>query len=408
MGDHQIYVIGVSGEELPIGHIDDHITECSTIIAAASVLGRIQELYETDYPLKQWVLITPVSRCLDIISETINSDSVMVLTSGDPLFYGLGNTLKNRFPDKQLVFLPALSSLQLCFARFGEVWNDTAFLSLHGRSFADLNSELHRNKLFILTDRDNSPDKIARHLLEILSPSEQERYLMHVGVRLGTKKEQLYSGSLLDISDRSFKQPNCTILLRRQNPSVAANIFGLQESEIRHSRGLITKNEVRAAVLHALRLPPKGVFWDIGAGSGSISLEAGLLNPGLAVYAIEQKQDQIDNITHNRTAFKCWNMTICEGKAPQALESLPRPDSIFIGGSGGSLGAILSYIDETYPQTRRIVLTGVIKITIDTAPKLLHRLGYSVDVSIVSTTRYSYPGHDSIQFNPIHIIRATR
>ena len=147
---HEIIVIGISGDDLPTEYIDEYIDRCSTIIAPASVLERIKNLYEHDNRLRQWVLIAPVNTCLDVISEAINSHSVLVFTSGDPLFYGFGQTLKNRFPGTQIVFLPALSSLQLCFARFGIPWNDASFLSLHGRSFNDLDTVLHEDKIFIL------------------------------------------------------------------------------------------------------------------------------------------------------------------------------------------------------------------------------------------------------------------
>ena len=185
MGNHKIIVVGISGENLPTNYIDEYLAECSTVIATASVLERFKEHYEKNSRLMQWVPIVPLARCLDAISEALCSHSVLVFTSGDPLFYGLGQTLKSRFPAKEFVFLPALSSLQLCFARFGIPWSDAAFLSLHGRSFNDLRSVLHKSKIFVLTDRENSPQKIAQHLIDNLPESELGTYKMHVGVKLG-------------------------------------------------------------------------------------------------------------------------------------------------------------------------------------------------------------------------------
>ncbi len=405
---HEIIVVGISGDDLPKKYIDEYIDRCSTIIAPASVLERIKKICEHENRSKQWIQIAPVSKCLDVISEAIGSHSVLVFTSGDPLFYGFGQTLKNRFPGTQIVFLPALSSLQLCFARFGIPWNDASFLSLHGRSFNDLSTVLHKDKIFILTDRENSPQKIARHLIDILPPAEIYVYTLHVGVKLGTREEQIFSGSLPEVSGKIFDQPNAIILQRIAHEREQSSNFGLQESEIKHSRGLITKNEVRAAVIHALRLPPKGVFWDIGAGSGSISIEASLLNPALSVFAIEKKQDEIDNVNYNRACFKCWNVSVCQGEAPEILETLPIPDCVFIGGSGGSLAEIIKYVSDKDLGVNRIVLTGVIKNTVEAAPKLLYHAGYTVDASVVSTTRYTFPKSQSVQLNPIHIIRAVR
>ncbi len=408
MKKHKIIVIGLSGDDLPTHHIDEYIKECSTVIATASVYELFKKKYEKESPLMEWVAVVPVARSLDAISEAICSHSVLVFTSGDPLFYGLGQTLTKRFPAKEIVFLPALSSLQLCFARFGIPWSDAAFLSLHGRSFTDLRSVLHKEKLFVLTDRENSPQKIAQHLIDNLPASELNTYKMHVGVRLGTRSEQLSTGTVPEIATKHYDQPNCLILQKIAGGWEHPGNFGLLETEIRHSRGLITKNEVRASVLHALRLPPSGVFWDIGAGSGSISVEAALLNPALSVFAIERNPEEIANINHNRTRYKCWNISLCQGIAPQILKKLPAPDCVFIGGSGGSLTEIINFVSDKNLKVKRIVVTGVIKKTVDTAPALLCKAGYDVDMSIVSTTRYTFPGMQSVKFNPIHIIRATR
>lgn len=408
MKKHKIIVIGLSGDDLPTAHIDTYIKECSTVIATASVYELFKKSYLKESLLMAWVAMVPVARSLDAISEAICSHSVLVFTSGDPLFYGLGQTLTDRFPAKEIVFLPALSSLQLCFARFGIPWGDAAFLSLHGRSFTDLRSVLHKPKLFVLTDRENSPQKIAQHLIDNLPDSELDTYKMYVGVRLGTKSEQLSAGTVSEIATKSYDQPNCLILHKIAGESEHPGNFGLLETEIRHSRGLITKNEVRASVLHALRLPPRGVFWDIGAGSGSISVEAALLNPALSVFAIERKPEEIANIIHNRRRYKCWNISVCQGTAPDILKKLPVPDCVFVGGSGGSLTEIIDFISDKNLAAGRIVVTGVTRNTVDSAPDLLFKAGYDVDVSIISTTRYTVPDMQSVKFNPIHIIRATR
>ncbi|MEE4164812.1 MAG: precorrin-6y C5,15-methyltransferase (decarboxylating) subunit CbiE [Desulfocapsaceae bacterium] len=403
-----IIVIGIGGDELPAAHIDEHSEKCSAIVASESVIERLKKYIRDGRGEKQWIPIAPVSRALDSISNIICSRSVLIFTSGDPLFFGLGKMLTNRFPDTDIVFLPALSSLQICCARFAIPWNDATFLSLHGRPFSDLNKFLHCSKLFILTDQTNSPQKIAGHLISLLPTEEQNKYRMYIGVKLGTKNEKLCSGSLQTISRKTFAQPNCLILLRTGNTHETPYGFGLHEDEIRHSRGLITKNEVRAAVIHALRLPANGVFWDIGAGSGSVSIEAALSKPGLSVYAVEQKQQEIDNITANRNHYKCWNISIHHGRAPDILGMLPAPDCIFIGGSGGALSEIITYISDKNLCAERIVITAVIKETIETAPELFYRSGYRVSVSVVSTSRYTHPPSQQVQFNPIHIIQAVR
>ena len=116
--------------------------------------------------------------------------------------------------------------------------------------------------------------------------------------------------------------------------------LGLTEDEVVHSRGLITKSEVRAATIHQLRLPKTGVFWDVGAGSGSISIEAARSHPELTLFAIEHKMEEIANIKANIRKFGCYNIIPVFGKAPEELTDLPAPDRIFVGGSSGTLSAI--------------------------------------------------------------------
>jgi precorrin-6Y C5,15-methyltransferase (decarboxylating) len=325
------------------------------------------------------------------------------------LFFGFGRTLLQHFPASRLVFWPALSSMQLCFSRFAVPWDDAVSISLHGRTIGELDKNLHEKKLFILTDKINSPQNIARHLLSVIARGEINNYVMHVGVMLGMQQERLVSGSVEDIAAMSFEQPNCLIVDNQStNQSPCQFRFGLNEFDIRHSRGLITKNEVRAAVLHSLAVPYQGVFWDIGAGSGSVGLEAARMNPALSVYAIEKEHSALRNIIYNRDTYHCWNLSAVAGEAPEILAKLPAPDRIFIGGSGGKLRDIIHYVDTVLPPHGLVVLTGVISSTCETAPKLLYDLGYTVDVSVVTTTRTHYPDTAVQQFNPIHIIKATR
>jgi precorrin-6Y C5,15-methyltransferase (decarboxylating) len=182
--------------------------------------------------------------------------------------------------------------------------------------------------------------------------------------------------------------------------------FGLAESEISHSRGLITKSEVRAAVIHRLCLPETGIFWDVGAGSGSISLEVSRLYKGLNVFAVEKEEEQLANIQANMSRYRSDNVRIIAGEAPEILHRLPPPDSVFVGGSGGRLEEILSFLSTAVKDTTRIVITAVLEETARLAPEILHRYDFNVDISLIQVTRFSYPEKSGTPFNPIHIISA--
>jgi len=185
--------------------------------------------------------------------------------------------------------------------------------------------------------------------------------------------------------------------------------FGLREEDIEHERGLITKDEVRAVTIHKLRLPHSGVLWDIGAGSGSISLEAALLCPGLRIIAVEKEQNRINTIKTNIHRYNARNVEIIHGSAPDALVDLPAPDRVFIGGSGGSVADIVKLVAEKMP-TGIMVINAVTLETLNDSLTSLERNGFSVEVSEVSVSRSKLVGGKRLMnaLNPVFIVKGER
>ena len=220
---------------------------------------------------------------------------------------------------------------------------------------------------------------------------------------LGLSEERCTQGSVSEIAQGRFSPLNM-MLIEQAQPSRTAPRFGLGENEIQHSRGLITKSEVRAATLHQLRLPADGVFWDIGGGSGSISLEAARLCPELAIYTIEKKTEEQANIKANIRTFGTYTMQLICGEAPEVLAALPTPDRIFIGGSGKRLPAILEAAVHRLPKGGRIVVNAVLEQTQTTTLTCLQQFGLTVASSTLAVTRRTHPDGDPRVFNPITLI----
>ena len=357
----------------------------------------------------RWSSIVPLDDCFARIEKSRDAPGIIVLTSGDPLFYGLGKRLQQRFTDWQISYFPAVSYMQSCFAHFGIHWDDAQFLSLHGRPLETIDEKLYSPKLFIFTDPHNTPNKIADYLKERLSTSQAETRKIFVGEELGSESETFTEGTIEETCARTFRQPNSMIVIDQgYKKEDEITRFGLTEEEIDHSRGLITKSEIRAAVIHRLRLPESGIFWDVGAGSGSISLEASRLSPSLSVYAVEKKEEQLANILANVTRYKCRNIVIVPGEAPEVLGQLPAPDCVFVGGSGGRLKEILEFLATAVKDDTPLVMTAVLEKTARQAPAILARHNFIVDVSIIRVTRHAFPELTRLELNPIHIIRAVR
>ncbi len=181
-------------------------------------------------------------------------------------------------------------------------------------------------------------------------------------------------------------------------------IFGLNEDEILHSKGLITKDEVRAVTIHKLRLPQRGVFWDIGAASGSISIEAARLSPHLKVFAVEKDKDQIKILKDNIKRLRCSNVGIIEGDAVSMIPRLPNPDRVFIGGSGGKLHDIIKAASAT--GCPRIVINAITFDTLLKAQDFLKKEKMEIEitgVNILKSKRLKDKEYLSAS-NPIFII----
>lgn len=287
---------------------------------------------------------------------------VIVLTSGDPLFFGLGRLLLAEFPAAQMTFHPHLSSVQLAFSRIKIPWQDAHLISAHGRSLDELTRVLQQGaeKIAILTDHQNTPDAIARLLIGLALPST---YQIWVCENLGSEAEQVQCFMPEALVDQAFAPLNVVVLLRHENEQVLnldhLPAFGLSDHcflSFSDRPGLITKREVRLLVLGELGLRSGQVIWDVGAGTGSVSVEIARLFPESKIYAIEQTAVGISLIQQNTQRFQVNNIIPVHGKAPDSLQGLPSPDRIFIGGSGGNLEEILTICQQQIQPNGIVVL----------------------------------------------------
>lgn len=402
----KIYVIGISEPQLSKAQ-RTLLSQCDLVVGTKRFFTLCNDCAPRFQP------IAPMSEALTAIRSVLTTGNVAVLASGDPLYYGIGKKLLNEFPGDMVLFYPALSSLQKACALFKTPWNDAAVISLHGRKNHHIPGLLlpHRKSL-VLTDRENSPPRIAAEILQYLrlidAPELIDSIKVHVAEDLGMETEKISFGGLTTISEQSYSPLNILCLERPEKSNDTFDYsFGLSEDDVCHSRGLITKNEVRAATLHQLRLKHNGILWDIGAGSGSISLEAARLNPGLTAYAIEHKEEEMCNIKENIVKFGCYNMVPVFGRAPENLSSLPNPDSVFIGGSSGSLPEIVAFAAKKLQPGGRLVINGVIAKTIDQAPVLMAEHGLAMTSSVLRVTR-TEPDGTIREFNPITILTGTK
>ena len=268
------------------------------------------------------------------------SGQVVILVSGDPGVYSLLSLVKRRFTRDKITVLPGISSLQVLCAYAGESWSNAVILSAHGRSLnaGKLMNIAERNRLVILfCDGENSPRKVCEKLAGISGLS------VVIGENLGSESESILSGKPEDFTHHDSPELSL-MLIRNDSPFVPEN-FHPRDREFVRAEGVVMTNEsVRSVILGRLNLKKDSVLWDIGAGTGSISVCAGLEFPESEIHAVECKAEAVRVIAENAKRFHLHNIEIHAAKALDVMEALPKPTHIFIGGSGGELAGILEHI----------------------------------------------------------------
>lgn len=326
---------------------------------------------------------------------------VAVLATGDPLCHGIAAYLASRLCLEAIEVLPNVSTLQLACARLGLPWQDMKFSSVHSKDAGDwvagsppshglyalLRDIRQHDRLAVLTSPFNTPDRIARMLvLEGLA----DDFEMAVAERLCQPEERVVSGIRISAATAMpFAELNVVLLWRTtlRQPQV---LFGLPDAhfEQRHpEKGLITKNEVRAVSLARLQLRADSVVWDIGAGSGSVGLEAARLCRNGHVYAIEKNLDDAAIVQRNRLAMGISNHTLLHGKAPEGLADWADPDAVFIGGSGGELGELVALILRRLKPGGWLVMNFVTLENLSLALDTVKALGANWDVLQLQASR---------------------
>ena len=351
-----------------------------------------------------------VEGVIDFVKNHMVSRSIVVLASGDPLFFGIGARLVKAIGAENVVIYPNISSVSAAFARIKEPWNNVRVVSLHGRNnesvlFKALEKE---NVVAVFTDPKNNPARLAQRLIE----EDFINFKVCVLESLGTTAERFDWYSLDRAAGMLFSEPNLVILKRGSEDlkGLKGLHLGLPDNYYHHQQGLITKSEIRAITLSKLRLLKDHVLWDLGAGSGSISIEASLLVPSGKVFAIEKSPERIEQIEINKSRFGVKNLEILHAVLPEGLEGLPRPDRIFIGGGGRDLENIINAAVTFLKPDGLVVVNTVLMQNIQTATEALRALDFKTSKVQVQISRSQHmPWGDRLEAqNPVWIISGFR
>ncbi|RJS59102.1 precorrin-6y C5,15-methyltransferase (decarboxylating) subunit CbiE [Bacillus sp. PK3_68] len=329
---------------------------------------------------------------------------VVVLASGDPLFYGVGGYLSK---EAEADIYPQPSSVQLAFARMGESWSDAAVISLHGRKITGLAQRIDgKEKIALLTDEVNSPQALARYLTSF----GMNEYQAFVAENLGGEQERCRWLSLAEMEKSEFSPLNVVILKQVEKPKQWP--LGIPDEEFaqrKPDKGLLTKKEIRVLTIGQMNLHENSIVWDIGTCTGSVAIEAAKIASEGAVYAIEKNEEDLENARENFAKFRT-DITAVHGKAPDGLESFPDPDSVFIGGTAGNINGIFDECCSRLKDDGTIVMNVVTLENLYEAQQALKERGFQVDITLAQIARSKPILHLTRMegLNPIYIITAKR
>lgn len=304
-------------------------------------------------------LIESLEDCIPRIEDYDSDDSVAVLSTGDPLYYGVGAYLVERLPRERLTFIPARSSVQLAYAALGEPYAGASVHSLHGRPLDSLRTPLSKSpdSVALFTEPDgNTP----RRIFEFLESIGCDHYEFFLFQRLtgNDEPERIETSNEVPVDVDPL---NLVILSRKEGlePTTGPRP-GLRDEFFRgEDDSMVSRSEVRMISLHWLEVEDGDTVWEIGAATGSVSLESARLNPAARYYALERRENRYETLRRNRRELESYNVIPIKGEAPEEFDELPPPDRVFLGGSGGRLADILSELDTILTPGDVLVATFI-------------------------------------------------
>jgi precorrin-6Y C5,15-methyltransferase (decarboxylating) len=341
---------------------------------------------------------------------------VVILTAGDPLFYGTARFLCDRIGKSRIRVIPNVSTMQLAFARVKENWDEAYLTDLANQTIEHVVQKIRTaERVGLFTTSKITPQTLAVALLE----AGIDYFTAYVCENLGSPDERVTTGTLKEISTSSFDSLNVVILLRhptapdRPTEMIGKRIFGNPDEmflQTKPKRGLLTPSEIRCLALAELNLGPTSIVWDVGAGSGSVAIEAAQLSPGGKIYAIEMDVDDFGLISQNAERFGVNNVFAIHGAAPSAWDDLPDPDAVFIGGTGRQLATIVLDVIARLKPGGRLVADMASIDNVAEVQGILRKATGDVNVWMFNVAKGNYQ-LERVRFdaqNPIFLLSAIK
>lgn len=380
----------------------ERIKNAQVIVGASRIIDSNYVIFDEN---KQKIIREYDSKKIkEIINEIndIENTNVAVLVSGDTGFFSLSNSLVTEFSNMEsdhIEIIPGISSVSSFFAKVKMPWQDAALISAHGRNCNIVDTVRRNKKTFILTG--NNINEIAQNLIS----AQFENLQVFIGCNLDSSDEIIEHTTVLNLKNKQYD--NLTVLLIINESFDNSVRCGIPDDEFIRGEVPMTKSEVRSSIISKLEIKPTDVCFDIGAGTGSVSVEMALSAWAGIVYAIEKKSEGIELINQNLSKFHIGNTVSIQGEATEVLSKtdLPKPDIAFIGGSDGNLKEIISILYNKNPNIR-IVITAIALETLNTAINTFKELDTVPEIVQINISKNKGFGNLNLMManNPVYII----
>jgi len=392
----KFYIIGISDEAVPFFTAKvKQLIECATYFSGGA---RHYELVKDLLPAAhQWIdVVVPLKPTFDQYRAL--DEAIVVFASGDPLFFGIGNTIKREFPEAEMQVFPSFNSLQMLAHHCHLPYGTMTISTLTGRPWVNLDKELISGKRLIgvLTDKKKTPAAIGQRMLAV----GLTNYKAYVGERMGGDRQRVRCVSIEELSALETIAPNCLIF---EQTSEFDRVTGIPEGDFHYLDGrpkMITKRSIRLMSLSMLKLHSASVMWDIGFCTGSVSIESKQMAPHVEVHAIEIREESRTLMQKNQEKFRVPGIVSTIGDFYEAdLSTWPDPDCIFIGGHGGRLIDMMRQLERRLKVNGRIVFNAVSQQTAEAFREACELLKLNISDEMVMKQD---------EHNPVTVFQATK
>ncbi|WMJ22042.1 precorrin-6y C5,15-methyltransferase (decarboxylating) subunit CbiE [Paludicola sp. MB14-C6] len=389
----KIYVIGAG-----LGKAELISQNSLNIIQNSDMVITTDRLHEKFKSLNQNSISLPLSQIPQKIKENGSLKKIAILASGDIGFYSISSMLKEALSDFELEFISGTSSLQYLTAKMQIPYDNVKTVSVHGRERSVIPFVCYNERVFVLTGGKYKAHDVINELIN----AGLGNVFVTLGENLSDSNERIISDKACNLKDIMFDNL-CVMLIENLNYHNANQV--LRDSDFVRAKVPMTKEEIRNLSLSKLAINKSDIVYDIGAGTGSVSIAMAYKACEGFVYAIEKEQDAVELIGVNKAKLGAFNLIEKNAKAPEGIDELPTPNKVFIGGSSGNLDQIFDSVLSKNKNVR-IVVNAITLETLNEAVNCFQKRSIEADIICVNVSKSETIGsyHMMKAQNPVYII----